>query len=400
MPFDDLLDAPKLTSLQPLRILLVDDEPTTLQLVRRLLQADGHEIFEAIDGEQAIEQFERLRPDLVLLDVVIPKMDGLEVLREIRQRDKLSGVIMVSALSSEQLAVKSMLGGADDYVGKPFRLKAIRMSIRQVMDKVRLRRHNATLQTELIAANQKLRKYMAEPLVHSLLNSPKAPELGGEREVVTVLFLDFANFTPLAEQLPPDDVVRILNDYYALLTSIVTEAGGYLDKIMGDGFMVLFNAPVFSIDHATRAVQSAISMRRLIVEANHTRGTQAVGAHRLALGRSRGRQYRHLDPDELYGYRQHGEHGQTHRRNLRSRPDPHQRRHLCAAQMRRTGPRAHRHAATGQATVERSQHRHGSLRRRRSDHLRPSRLSLQGPTAQADRASGELTRTAPARSRA
>ena len=71
--------------------------------------------------------FERLHPDLVLLDVVIPKMDGLEVLHAIRQRDKMAGVIMVSALSSEQLAVKSMLGGADDYVGKPFRLKAIRM---------------------------------------------------------------------------------------------------------------------------------------------------------------------------------------------------------------------------------------------------------------------------------
>jgi class 3 adenylate cyclase len=129
----------------------------------------------------------------------------------------------------------------------------------------------------LIAANQKLRKYMAEPLVHSLLNSPKAPELGGEREVITVLFLDFANFTPLAEQLVPDDVVRILNDYYALLTSIVTEAGGYLDKIMGDGFMALFNAPVFSIDHATRAVQAAVAMRRLIVEANRTR------AHKLSV---------------------------------------------------------------------------------------------------------------------
>lgn len=277
MGLDDLLDTPKLTTLQPLRILLVDDEPTTLQLVRRLLQADGHEIFEAIDGEPAIEVFERIRPDLVLLDVVIPKMDGLEVLREIRQRDKMAGVIMVSALSSEQLAVKSMLGGADDYVGKPFRLKAIRMSIRQVMDKVRLRRHNANLQSELIAANQKLRKYMAEPLVHSLLNSPKAPELGGEREVVTVLFLDFANFTPLAEQLVPDDVVRILNDYYALLTSIVTEAGGYLDKIMGDGFMVLFNAPILTLDHAMHAVRSAVSMRRLVVESNRAR------AHKLSV---------------------------------------------------------------------------------------------------------------------
>jgi adenylate cyclase len=277
MSLDDLMDAPKLTTLQPLKILLVDDEPTTLQLVRRLLQADGHDIYEAIDGEQAIAMFERIHPDLVLLDVVIPKMDGLEVLHAIRQRDKMAGVIMVSALSSEQLAVKSMLGGADDYVGKPFRLKAIRMSIRQVMDKVRLRRHNATLQAELITANQKLRMYMAEPLVHSLLNSSKPPELGGEREMITVLFLDFANFTPLAEKLPPDDVVHILNDYYALLTSLITEAGGYMDKIMGDGFMALFNAPILYIDHASRAVRAAIAMRRLIVDANRTR------AHKLSV---------------------------------------------------------------------------------------------------------------------
>lgn len=282
MPFDKLLEAPKPAPLQPLRILLVDDEPTTLYLARRLLQADGHEIFEAMDGEQAIEQFARVQPDLVLLDVVIPKMDGLEVLQELRRRDKLAGVIMISALNSEQLAVKSLLSGADDYVGKPLRLKVIQMSIRQVMEKVRLRRHNVTLQAELIAAYQKLRKYMAEPLVYSVLNSPKAPELGGERSLVTVLFLDFADFTPLAEQLPPDDVVCILNDYYALLTDVVIEAGGYLDKIMGDGFMALFNAPMLKADHATCAVQSAVTMRRLLLAANCARTHQLslrIGVH-------------------------------------------------------------------------------------------------------------------------
>ncbi|MBK8048670.1 MAG: response regulator [Anaerolineales bacterium] len=282
MSVDELLDAPTLGTLQPLRILLVDDEPTTLQLVRRLLQADGHEIFEAVDGEQAITLFEKVHPDLVLLDVVIPKKDGLEVLTAIRQRDRMAGVIMVSALSSEQLAVKSMLGGADDYVGKPFRLKAIRMSIRQVMEKVRLRRHNATLQAELVAANQRLRKYMSEPLVHSLLKSPTAPELGGEREVITVLFLDFADFTSMAEQMLPDNVVHILNDYYSLLTSVVTDAGGYLDKIMGDGFMVLFNAPMTFVDHATRAANAAAAMRRLVVQANHHRAQRLsvrIGIH-------------------------------------------------------------------------------------------------------------------------
>jgi len=276
MVIDTLLDSPKLTGSQPLKILLVDDEPATLQLVRRMLQADGHDLYEATDGEQAIKLFDEIRPDLVLLDVVIPKMDGLEVLTELRKRDKMAGIIMVSALTSEQLAVKSMLGGADDYVNKPFRLKTIRLSIRQVMDKVRLRRRNANLQAELIAANQRLRQYMAKPLVETLLSSPQPPRLGGVREMVTVLFLDFSDFTSLSETLAPDDVVQILNDYYAFLTNIVIEHGGFMDKIMGDGFMALFNAPTTYVDHAERAVRSAIAMRRELYKRNQSR------THRLS----------------------------------------------------------------------------------------------------------------------
>lgn len=277
MSFDGLLDSPKLTGSQPLKILLVDDEPATLQLVRRLLQADGHDLYEATDGEQAVQVFDAVHPDLVLLDVVIPKMDGLEVLNALRQRDKLCGVIMVSALTSEQLAVRSMLGGADDYVNKPFRLKTIRLSIRQVMDKVRLRRRNANLQAELIAANQRFRQYMAKPLIETLLNSPMPPQLGGVREMVTTLFLDFADFTPLSERLPPDDVVQILNEYFAFLPNIVIEHGGFMDKIMGDGFMAIFNAPTTYVDHAQRAVLSAVAMRREIHRRNQSR------THRLSV---------------------------------------------------------------------------------------------------------------------
>ncbi|MFN3980563.1 MAG: adenylate/guanylate cyclase domain-containing protein [Caldilinea sp.] len=277
MSFDGLLDSPKLTGSQPLKILLVDDEPATLQLVRRLLQADGHVLYEATDGAQAVQVFDAVHPDLVLLDVVIPKMDGLEVLNALRQRDKLCGVIMVSALTSEQLAVRSMLGGADDYVNKPFRLKTIRLSIRQVMDKVRLRRRNANLQAELIAANQRFRQYMAKPLIETLLNSPMPPQLGGVREVVTTLFLDFADFTPLSERLPPDDVVQILNEYFAFLPNIVIEHGGFMDKIMGDGFMAIFNAPTTYVDHAQRAVLSAVAMRREIHRRNQSR------THRLSV---------------------------------------------------------------------------------------------------------------------
>ncbi|MBV7331973.1 response regulator [Chloroflexi bacterium TSY] len=97
-------DLSRISYTEPIKILIVDDEPGTLNLVRKILHADGHDIYEAMDGEQAIELFTEIRPDVVLLDVVIPKMDGLDVLKNIRRIDKVAGVIMVSALSSEKLA--------------------------------------------------------------------------------------------------------------------------------------------------------------------------------------------------------------------------------------------------------------------------------------------------------
>jgi len=264
------MDSLQLPLSAPLRILLVDDELNTVQLVRKILQADGHTVYEASDGLQAIEVFEATYPDLVLLDVVIPKLDGLGVLQEIRRRDRMAGVIMISALTSEQLAVKSMQGGADDYISKPFTLKTIRLHIRQVADKVQLRRHNAMLQEQLIAANEKLRHYMAAPLIETLMASPTLPILGGERQTVTILFVDFCNFSSLAHRMPPDEVLRILNEYFALLTTSIFENGGFLDKIMGDGFMALFNVPVRQKDHATMAVRSAIIMHARVQHWNKT----------------------------------------------------------------------------------------------------------------------------------
>lgn len=244
------------------KILLVDDEPNTVQLVRRILQADGHDVYEAFDGEQALEMFGRVHPDLVLLDAVIPKMDGLTVLSEIRKHDKTTGVVMFSALTSELLALQAMQGGADDFVNKPFTLKTLRMHIRRVLDKVYLRQQNDILKQQLVEANEKLRHYMPSPLVKSLMASPSLPRLGGERHMVTVLFLDICGFSTISQKLPPDEVLRVLNDYFAFVNTAVVQHGGMVDKIMGDGFMALFNVPVEHPQHACAAVLAALLIKK------------------------------------------------------------------------------------------------------------------------------------------
>jgi class 3 adenylate cyclase/CheY-like chemotaxis protein len=252
------------------RILLVDDEPDTLQLIQKILQADGFEIFQATNGFEALEHVKQRNPDLILLDVVMPQMDGLAVLKEIRKQDQITGVIMVSALSSEQLAVQAMLEGADDFVGKPFTLKNIRVRIRQALEKSRLRRDNVTLQHELQIAHDKIRdlfsRYMAVPVVQRLLASPTLPSLGGERQITTVLFMDFCDFSSLSSNLEPDQVLRILNEHLALVTSAILEEEGTMDKFMGDGVMALFNTPVSQSDHALRAARSAVAIRDRVID--------------------------------------------------------------------------------------------------------------------------------------
>lgn len=264
------------------KILLVDDEPNTVQLVRRILQADGHDVYEAFDGEQALEMFVRVRPDLILLDAVIPKMDGLTVLSEIRKHDKTTGIIMFSALTSELLALQAMQGGADDFVNKPFTLKTLRMHIRRVLDKVYLRQQNDILKQQLMEANEKLRHYMPSPLIQSLMASPSLPRLGGERHIVTVLFLDICGFSTMSQKLPPDEVLRVLNEYFAFVSTSVVNHGGMVDKIMGDGFMALFNVPVPHPDHANAAILAALSIKERSAEwnkSNHPVLYPRVGIH-------------------------------------------------------------------------------------------------------------------------
>jgi adenylate cyclase len=250
------------------KILLVDDELDTLRLVCRILQADGYHVIEAKDGKEAITLYEEEHPDVILLDIIIPHIDGVRVLRMIRERDQQIGIIMVSALNSERLTIDCMQAGADDYVVKPFQLREIRSRIKQVLEKSLLRRHNAELQKQLDEVNAKMhlivQHYLPEQVAASLIDHPGPPSLGGSRQEVTILFADLHYFTHLAETLPPDELINTLNRYLSAVADAVVAHQGTLDKFMGDGAMVLFNAPIPQPDHVARAVQTALDIRSAV----------------------------------------------------------------------------------------------------------------------------------------
>lgn len=134
-------------------LLLVDDDSGLRLLLNRALTMQGYQFYEASDGIVGLAQFHALQPDLILLDITMPRLDGFAVLKEIRQHDPVVGIIMISALSSNQCKTKAVLGGADGYLHKPPRLQEVFSEVARVNTLVRLRRDSHTCQQERMKLN-------------------------------------------------------------------------------------------------------------------------------------------------------------------------------------------------------------------------------------------------------
>lgn len=131
------------------RLLVVDDEQTARYSIRRALERDGYEIREVSSGEGALEVLSSTPIDLVILDLSMPGMDGMQTLSRIRERPDAPQVIMLTAHGSERLAVEAIRRGAQDYIAKPYELDELRQSVRNALERVRLERENARLREEI-----------------------------------------------------------------------------------------------------------------------------------------------------------------------------------------------------------------------------------------------------------
>jgi adenylate cyclase len=110
--------------------------------------------------------------------------------------------------------------------------------------------------------------YLAPEIVDRMIESEKAPELGGEERVITVYFSDVADFTTLSEGLSPKELVAIMNAYFTAMTDIVMAHGGYVDKYIGDAIVAVFGAPHFDADHALHAVEASLACCAKLAELN------------------------------------------------------------------------------------------------------------------------------------
>lgn len=261
-------------------ILVVDDVEKNVRLLADVLTARGYRTSTAVSGAAALEAIQREPPDLVLLDVMMPGLDGYAVCRAIRA-DALHAmlpVVLVTALDPAQERVKGLEAGADDFLNKPVNQAELMARVRSLLrikayqdeiqrQKAELADWNRTLEqrvAEGVAQLERvgrLKRFFSPQLAEAIVGGDTEDPLKSHRREITVVFLDLRGFTAFTETADPEEVMGVLREYHAAMGRLILEHEGTLERFTGDGIMVFFNDPVPVPDAAPRAVRMALRMQ-------------------------------------------------------------------------------------------------------------------------------------------
>jgi len=268
--------APSARAVHPATLLVVDDDENNRDVLSRVLISRGYAVVTAASGPEAIKMVESQPVDLVLLDIMMPEVSGLEVLQALRLKHSPTAlpIIMATAKDQPQDVVEALKMGANDYVAKPLDFAVVlartesQLSLKRAMGEIR------RLNEELQRRNQFIRRtfgrYLSDEVVASLLETPEGTRLGGEKRTVTLLMSDLRGFSALAERLEPEQVVRLLNNYLGAMAEVITHFQGTIDEFIGDGILALFGAPLDREDDAARAAACAVAMQLKMTDVNET----------------------------------------------------------------------------------------------------------------------------------
>ena len=264
----------------PPRILVVDDTPSNVTLLKDLLTARGYRVATAVDGAEAIAKVAAEAPDLVLLDVMMPGLSGYDICRRLRAdpRTALLPVVLVTSLDPQQERVKGIEAGADDFLNKPinqpelFARVTSLLRVKSLQDQVQhqaeeLRAWNAKLeervrdQVSQLERLSRLKRFVSPKIGELILSGEVDDPLQTHRREITVVFTDLRGFTAFGDSAEPEEVMYVLRNYHATLGAIVTRHDGTIEHFAGDGVMILFNDPVPVAEPELAAVRMALEMR-------------------------------------------------------------------------------------------------------------------------------------------
>ena len=261
----------------PHKILVVDDQPMNVKLLADVLTVKGYSVITAESGQRALDLIRSDKPDLILLDVMMPGMTGYEVCQHLRANPAIAmlPVVLVTALDPSE-RVKGLEAGADDFLTKPINQPELLARVRSLL-------RVKTLHDQLAEVNANLERRVAEQVAElerlarlKRFVSPRVGELivSGEiddplkthRREITVVFTDLRGFTAFTETAEPEEVMAVLREYHKTLGDIITAHDGTVEHFAGDGVMILFNDPMPVAEHELAAIRMAVAMRDAVAE--------------------------------------------------------------------------------------------------------------------------------------
>ena len=244
------------------RLLVVDDNDDNRYTLTQRLQREGYDnILQAGDGVAAMDLLAAREVDLVLLDVLMPELDGYQVLARMREDPGLRNipVIMISAIDELETVVRCIEAGAADYLQKPFNPVLLRARVQACLEKKRL--SDETMR-QLRVIRSVFGKYVPESVVDSIIAGEGTIE--PMHSMATILYTDIADFTRICESMSPERVAEMLNAYFGAVIEIITRHGGIVNQLQGDAMLVTFNIPIADPQHADRALQTAIDIQQTV----------------------------------------------------------------------------------------------------------------------------------------
>jgi class 3 adenylate cyclase/CheY-like chemotaxis protein len=291
----------------PPLILIVDDNPVNVDIIQARLAANNYDTIAAENGEKGLEMVRAQHPDLILLDIMMPKMDGIELCKTIRADSNLAfmPIIMVTAKAGSKDVVAGIEAGADEYITKPVdqaalvaRVKSM-LRIKELHDTVHAQAARLKEQsTELEELNKtlekrvekqlvdlervgRLKRFLSPQLAKLIVSQDNEKMLESHRQEITVVFCDLRGFTAFSETGEPEEVMGVLREYHKAMGELIFHFEGTLERFAGDGMMVFFNDPVPCPDPTTKAIRMAIDMRTKVGELS---GKWRKSGHSLHFG--------------------------------------------------------------------------------------------------------------------
>ncbi|HLF25183.1 MAG TPA: adenylate/guanylate cyclase domain-containing protein [Anaerolineae bacterium] len=255
------------------KILTAEDMPDEARALSEFLDAQGYTVINAFDGEETLIKARVEQPDLLLLDIRMPVLDGFQVCQRLKS-DPLTAdipIFMLTGVGEVGERVRGLSLGAEDYLIKPYDFEELAARIDARMRNKRSTDALRSMQQRILDT---FHRYVAPSVVERLLADPQMARLGGTRQMVTVLYADFRGYTTLAETLAPERLIGVLNSHLGVAARAILQHQGTLDKFIGDAVLAIFNAPLQQSDHALRALRAAVALQEGLHQLHETLAPQ------------------------------------------------------------------------------------------------------------------------------